>query len=53
VAINEALWKVQYDGVTGHIEFDEIGDAVRSDAVVKQANTANGLWDFVAIQGVK
>jgi branched-chain amino acid transport system substrate-binding protein len=53
VAINEALWNTKYDGVTGHIEFDDIGDAVRSDAVVKQVNTETGLWDFVAIQGVK
>ncbi|MDR0813755.1 MAG: ABC transporter substrate-binding protein [Oscillospiraceae bacterium] len=52
-AINAALAKATYDGVTGHIEFDEIGDAVRSDAVVKQANTETGLWDFIAIQGVK
>jgi branched-chain amino acid transport system substrate-binding protein len=53
VAINEALWNVQYDGVTGHIEFNENGDAVRSDAVVKEVNTDDGTWDFVAIQGVK
>jgi branched-chain amino acid transport system substrate-binding protein len=53
VAINEALWNVQYDGVTGHIAFSEIGDAIRTDAVVKMANTTNGSWDFVAIQGVK
>jgi branched-chain amino acid transport system substrate-binding protein len=53
VAINDALWNVQYDGVTGHIEFDKTGDAVRGDAVVKQVNVETGLWDFVAIQGVK
>jgi branched-chain amino acid transport system substrate-binding protein len=51
-AINAALWQVQYDGVTGHIEFDTNGDAVRSDAVVKLVNTETGLWEFVATQGV-
>jgi branched-chain amino acid transport system substrate-binding protein len=52
-AINEALWGVQYDGVTGHIEFDEIGDAKRSDAVVKKVNSETGLWEYVTTQGVK
>ncbi|MDR2606020.1 MAG: ABC transporter substrate-binding protein [Oscillospiraceae bacterium] len=52
-AINDALWNVQYDGVTGHIEFDDIGDAKRSDAVVKVVNTETGLWEYVATQGVK
>jgi branched-chain amino acid transport system substrate-binding protein len=51
-AVNEALWDISYDGVTGHIAFDEIGDANRNEAVVKKANTATGEWDFVAIQGV-
>ncbi|MDR2360197.1 MAG: ABC transporter substrate-binding protein [Oscillospiraceae bacterium] len=53
VAINEALWDVQYNGVTGHIEFDEIGDAKRSDAVVKKVNSDTGLWEYVTTQGVK
>ncbi|MDR0917310.1 MAG: ABC transporter substrate-binding protein [Oscillospiraceae bacterium] len=52
-AVNTALWNIQYDGVTGHIAFDEVGDANRSEAVVKKANTADGVWDFVAIQGIK
>ena len=47
-AINEALWTTTYDGVSGHIEFDqENGDAVRNSAFVKQANTETGAWEFV------
>jgi len=52
-AVNEALWNVTYDGVCGHIEFDENGDAARSAAFVKQANTETGAWDFVAEQGIE
>ena len=52
-AVNEALWGVTYDGVCGHIEFEqENGDAVRSAAFVKQANTETGAWDFVSEQTV-
>lgn len=51
-AVNEALWGVTLDGVSGHIEFDENGDAVRNAAFVKQANTETGAWDFVAEQGI-
>ena len=52
--VNEALWDVTYDGVCGHIEFDdENGDAVRDTAFVKTANTESGAWEFVGEQGVK
>ena len=52
-AVNEALWGVTYDGVSGHIEFDqENGDAVRSSAYVKTANTEEGAWEFVGEQTV-
>ena len=52
-AVNEALWKVSYDGVSGHIEFDqENGDAVWNSAFVKVANTETGAWDFVGEQTV-
>ena len=48
-----ALWDVTYDGVTGHIEFDdENGDAVRDVAYVKHCNTETGAWDLVGEQGV-
>ena len=52
-AVNEALWGVKYDGVTGHIEFNETGDAKRDAAYVKTANTETGAWDFVAVQKVE
>ena len=47
-----AIPATTYDGVTGHIEFGENGDAVRSEAVVKKANNETGSWEFVATQGV-
>lgn len=52
-AVNEALWKVTYSGVSGNIAFDDVnGDARRDTAYVKCANTESGAWDFVAEQGV-
>lgn len=51
-AIMEALWTTEYDGVTGHIAFDDIGDAIRNDAFIKTANTDTGEWDFVAQQSI-
>ncbi len=52
-AVMAALPGVQYDGVSGHIEFDENGDAKRDSAVIKQANTETGDWEFVATQTVE
>ena len=52
-AVNEALWGVTYDGVSGHIVFDETGDAIRDVAYVKTANTETGAWDFVTVQSVE
>ncbi|MEG0741237.1 MAG: ABC transporter substrate-binding protein [Clostridia bacterium] len=52
-AVNEALWKISYNGVSGAIVFDEIGDAIRDTAYIKTANTQTGAWDFVAVQSVK
>ena len=52
-AVNEALWSVELDGVSGHIAFDqENGDAIRDSAFVKVANTETGAWDFVSVQTV-
>ncbi|MEG1570672.1 MAG: ABC transporter substrate-binding protein [Clostridia bacterium] len=51
-AVNEALWKVNYTGVTGAIAFNEIGDANRDSAYIKTANTETGVWDFVTVQKV-
>jgi len=52
-AINEALWNVEYTGVSGNIKFDaENGDAVRNTAYIKSVNTANNNWDFVKEQSI-
>ena len=47
-----AIPGVTYTGVTGPIAFNEIGDAARDTAFVKECNTETGVWDFVAQQGV-
>lgn len=51
-AVMAALPNVTYTGITGEISFDEQGDAKRDSAFVKQADTANGVWKFVTVQGV-
>ena len=43
-AVNEALWGVNYEGISGLIQFDENGDAIVSTAYVKGADTENGTW---------
>ena len=43
---------VTYNGVSGAIAFDDVGDAVRDSAYIKQANTANVIWDFVTVATV-
>ena len=48
-----ALPSVVYDGISGHIEFDEKGDAKRDVAVVKKSNTETGEWEFVTEQSVE
>ena len=53
IDVNDALWDLTYDGVCGHIEFDQNGDALRSSAFVKQANTETGAWEFVGEQGIQ
>ena len=51
--IKEALWSTVYEGVTGEIKFEPVnGDADRSVAYIKKANTTTGLWDFVKEQGI-
>ena len=52
-AVLEALPGVSYEGVSGLIEFDDIGDAVRNSAFIKTANTETGAWDFVKVQSVE
>ena len=51
-AVIDALWATTYDGVSGAIAFDEVGDAVRDTAYIKVANTVDGVWEFAAVQGV-
>ena len=48
----KALPSMDYTGVTGKIAFDEVGDALRDSAFVKQCNTETGVWDFVTVATV-
>jgi branched-chain amino acid transport system substrate-binding protein len=45
VKIREALTKVEFDGVTGHISFDENGDAKKNMAFIKTVE--NGAFKFL------
>lgn len=49
-AIKAAIPGVKYEGVSGSIAFDEIGDAVRDTAYIKTADTASGTWAFEKVQ---
>ena len=44
------LPSVTYEGVSGAIAFDEVGDAVRDTAFIKTADTANGAWILETVQ---
>lgn len=46
------LPEVKYTGVSGEITFNDIGDANRDVAYVKQVNTKTGNWEFVTEQSV-
>lgn len=48
-----ALPATEIDGVSGHIRFDETGDAVRTSAFVKAVNNETGEWMFVTEQTVE
>lgn len=51
-AIKAALWDVEYDGVSGHIAFDDTnGDAVRDTAYIKHS-TNDGAWELETQQTV-
>ena len=51
-AIKAALWNVEYDGVSGHIAFDDTnGDAVRDTAYIKHS-TNDGAWELETQQTV-
>ena len=48
--VMEALPGVTYDGVSGHIAFDDTGDAIRDTAYIKTIDAAAGAWTFVTQQ---
>ena len=49
-AIKGAIGGVTYEGVSGSIAFDPVGDAVRDTAYIKTADTENGAWAFEKVQ---
>ena len=51
-AVKAALPGVTLTGVSGSIAFDEVGDAIRTSAFVKQVDNASGDWNFVTKQTV-
>ena len=51
-AVMAILPSVEIDGVSGHIAFDENGDAIRTSAFVKAIDNATGEWVFVSEQTV-
>ena len=52
-AVMAALPATEIDGVSGHIKFDETGDAIRTSAFVKTVNNETGAWEFVTEQTVE
>ncbi len=50
--INDAIWGVKLEGVSGSIAFDEIGDAIRDSAFIKAVNPKTGEWEFKSVQKV-
>ena len=52
-AIQQALWDVTYDGVSGAIAFDDVnGDAIRDTAYIKVSDN-NGAWNLETVQTVQ
>ncbi len=52
IDIAKALWTLTYEnGVTGKIQFDKNGDAIKSSAYIKKAG--NGTFDFVKVQSIE
>ena len=48
--IKDALGGVTYEGVSGAIAFDEVGDAIRDTAFIKTSDNANGIWMLETVQ---
>ncbi len=52
VDVAKALWTLTYDnGVTGKIQFDANGDAIKDSAYIKKAG--NGAFEFAKLQKVE
>ena len=51
-AVKGALGSVVYEGVTGPISFNEIGDANRDTAYIKVFDNASGSWALETVQTV-
>lgn len=49
-AIKAALSGVKFDGVSGSIAFDDIGDAVRDTAYIKTSDNSAGVWKLETVQ---
>lgn len=49
-AIKAALPGVTYEGVSGAIAFDAVGDAVRDTAFIKTSDNAAGTWTLETVQ---
>lgn len=52
VDVAKALWKTNFDGITGKIVFDENGDSITKDAYIKKVNKDATAFEFVKVQTV-
>ncbi len=56
IDVKDALKTVNFEGVTGNIQFDEIGDAIKDVAVIKtisQKSLETKEFEFVMTQKVE
>ena len=51
--VHEVLPSVEIDSISGHIAFDEVGDAIRDTAFIKKADTASDAWVLEKVQALK
>ena len=49
-AVSEAIGDVVYDGITGHIAFDQNGDVVKPEMYIKNADTFYGSLRYEKAQ---
>lgn len=52
-AVLAAMPETSYEGITGMISFDVMGDAQKESAVIKSFDTASGSWQYVNTQNVR